>query len=86
MYTTLLLKSTITEDTRTKQGDDKTLPVLWLEILFHTNLNSSSDHLGLTGLPNGSRKVKQCKSYEEHIECHTQVVKDLKETDEYEKI
>jgi hypothetical protein len=30
--------------------------------------------------------VKGSKQYPDHIECHTQVVKDLKERDEHDKI
>ena len=34
----------------------------------------------------GSNKVQRCKPYPEHIDCHTQVVKKLKERDEHDKI
>ena len=43
----------------------------------------SRDHLGVG---NGSKKVQWCYPYPEHIECHAQVVKELKEKDEHDKI
>jgi hypothetical protein len=35
---------------------------------------------------NGSKKVHRCNPYPEHIECHAQVVKDLQERDDHDKI
>ena len=35
---------------------------------------------------NGSKKVHRCNPYPDHIECHPQVVKELKERHEHDKI
>ncbi len=84
METNDLLKSALTDDSHKQKGDTKTCLFCggWvLSYCFRTI--RSRDHLGLG---RGSKKVYQWKPYPEHIESHAQVVKELKERDEYDKI
>ena len=79
-----LLKSTLTDETRTRRGDTKTC--LFCGWTYYFRPGRCLDHLGLTGQASGSKKVQQCKPHSEHIDRHAQVVKELKERDEHEKI
>ena len=81
METNDLLKSTLTDESRKQKGDTKTCLFCGLSQYFRPVL--SRDHLGV-GI--GFKKVHRSYPYPEHIELHAQVVKELKERDEHDKI
>ena len=75
------MKSTFTDESRKQKGDTQTCLFCGLSHYFRPV--RSRDHLGV-GI--GSKKVYRCNPYPEHIERHAQVVKELKERDEHDKI
>ena len=81
METNDLLKSTLTDEIHNQKGDTKTC--LFCGLSHYFSPVHSQDHLGVGS---GSKKVQWCNPYPEHIERHTQVVKELKERDEHDKI
>ena len=81
METNDLLKSTLTDESHKQKGDTKTCLFCGLSHYFRPV--RSRDHLGVG---NGSKKVQRCNPYPDHIECHPQVVKELKERHEHDKI
>ena len=82
METIDVLKSTITDESRKQKGDTKTCLFCGLRHYFRTV--RSRDHQG--GVRSGSKKMQWCNPYPEYIERHTQVVNDLKERDNRNKI
>ena len=81
METNDLLKSTITDESRKQKGDTKTCLFCGLSHYFRSV--RSRDHLGVG---NGSKKMYRCNPYPEHIECHVQVVKEVNQRNEHDKI
>ena len=81
MKTNHILKSTLTGESRQEKGDTKTC--LFCGFSYYFRPIRVRDHLGLGSV---SKKVQQCKPSAEHIERHAQVVKEVKERDEHEKI
>ena len=80
MDTDKILRSTLTEETRTQKGDTKTCLLCGLSY-FLTPIRCR-ENLGLT---DSSKQVQQCKTYPEHLERSSQVVKELKERDTHAK-
>ncbi len=80
MDTNKILRSTLTEETRTQKGDTKTCLLGGLRYFLRPIL--SRENLGLT---DSSKQVQQCKTYPEHLELSSQVVKELKERDTHAK-
>jgi hypothetical protein len=81
METNHILKSMITGDSRQEKGDSKTC--LFCGFNYYSRPILVRDHLDLARV---SKKVQQCKPSTEHIECHAQVVKEVKRRDDHEKI
>jgi hypothetical protein len=81
METNHILKSTLTGESRQEKGDSKTCLFCGFSYCFRPI--HVRDHLDLGRV---SKKVQQCKSSLEHIERHSQVVKEVKRRDEHEKI
>jgi hypothetical protein len=74
MDTNKILRSTLTEETRTPKGDTKTCLLSGLRYFLRPIL--SWENLGLT---DSSKQVQQCKPYPENLEHSSQVVKEIKE-------
>ena len=81
MDTNHILKSTLTGESRQQKGDSRTCLFCGFSYFFRPI--RARYHLGLGSV---SKKVKKCKPSTEHIECHDEVVKEMKRRDEYEKI
>ncbi len=69
-----LLRSTLTDDCRTKKGDQKTC-LLWGLSYFWRPIHCRT-HLGLAG---STKQVQLCKPYPEHCDHFSEVVRELKE-------
>ena len=80
MDTDKILRSTLTEETRTQKGDTKICLLCGLSYFFRPI--RCREHLGLT---DSSKQVQQCKPYPEHLERSSQVVQELKERDAHVK-
>ena len=80
MDTDKILRSTLTDETRTKKGDTKTCLICGLR--YYWRPIRCREHLGLT---DSSKQAQQCKPYPEHLERSSQVVKELKERDAHDK-
>ncbi len=62
-----ILRSTLTEETRTQKGDTKTCLICGLSYFFSPI--RYREHLGLT---DSSKQEEQCKPYPEHLEHSSQ--------------
>jgi len=82
METNHISKSTLSDESRQEKGDTKTCLFCGFRYYFRTI--RAQDHLGPGNV--SKKKVQQCKPSVEHIERHAQVVKEVQERDEYEKI
>ena len=79
----LLLTSTFTDDTRASTVTKKTC--LLCGWTYYYRPIHCREHLGLTSVV-GANHVQLCKPFPEHIQRHAQIVKELKQRDEHDKI
>ena len=79
----MLLTSTLTGDTRASTVTNKTC--LICDWTYYYRTIRYQYHLGVPG-DTGTSHVHLCKQFTDHVELHTQIVKDLKERDDYDKI
>ena len=79
----LLLASTFTDDTRPSTVTKKTC--LLCGWTYYYRPIRGREHLGVTS-DVGTNHVYLCKPFPEHIQCHAQIVKELKQRDEHDKI
>ena len=77
METNDLLKSTLKDESRQRKGDTKSCLFCGLNHCFIPSV---------PGTTWGWETVHQCKPYPQHIDRHTQVVKEVKERDEHDNI
>jgi hypothetical protein len=76
MDTDKILRSTLTEETRTQKGDTKTCLLSGLRYFFRP-----IRYREYLSLPDSSKQVYHCKPYPELLERSSQVVKEIKERD-----
>ncbi len=81
MDTNHILKSTLTDESRQQKGDSRTCLFCGFSYFFRPI--RARCHLGLGRV---SKKVKKCKPSAEHIESHSEVVKEVKRRDDHEKM
>jgi hypothetical protein len=79
MDTNHILKSRITGESRQEKGDSRTCLLCGFRYFFRPIRDRY--HLGLGSV---SKKVQKCRPSTEHIECHVEVVKEMKRRDEDE--
>ena len=79
----LLLASTFTDDTRASTVTKKTC--LLCGWTYYYRPIRGREHLGVTS-DVGTNHVQLCKPFPEHIQRHAQIVKELKQRDEHDKI
>jgi hypothetical protein len=81
MDTNHILKSTLTGESWQQKGDSRTCLFCGFSYFFRPI--RSRYHLDLGRV---LKKVQKCKPSAEHIECHVEVVKEVKRRDEHEKM
>ena len=79
----LLLASTFTDDTRASTVTKKTC--LLCGWTYYYRPIHCREHLGVT-VSADTNHVQLCKPFPEHIQRHAQIVKELKQRDEHDKI
>ena len=79
----LLLASTFTDDTRASTVTKKTC--LFCGWTYYYRPIHCREHLGVKPAA-VTNHVQLCKSFPEHIQRHAQIVKELKQRDEHDKI
>ena len=80
----LLLTSTFTDDTRASTVAKKTC-LLCDCTYYYKPIIRCRQYLGVTSA-GGTNHVHLYKSFPDHVECHAQIVKELKQRDEDDKI
>ena len=79
----LLLESTFTDDTRASTMTKKTCRLCgWT---YYYRPIRCREHLGVT-VDVVTNHVQFCKPFPEHVQCRVQIIKELKERDEHDKI
>jgi hypothetical protein len=81
MDTNHILKSVLTGESRQQKGDSRTF--LFCGFIYFFRPIRARYHLGLGSV---SKKEQKCKPSAEHIERHTEDVKEVKRRDEHEKM
>ena len=82
MKVPFLLTSTLTDDTRVSVVTNKTCLLCGWKYFYRPR--HYRQHLGVGD--GGRTHVQLFKPFPEHVECHAQIVKELKERVEYDKI
>ena len=82
MKAPFLLTSTLTDDTRVSVVTNKTCLICGWKYFYRPRL--CREHLGVGD--GGRKHVQLWKSFPEHVDHHAQIVKDLKERGDHDKI